>query len=83
MAEGFFFEVGEEGFHGSVVPTITSPRHGRGHGSVLGEDCITVGGVLVALVGVQEQSRWNAFLLLGSLQGLQDETQGILSPEMV
>ena len=55
LAESFFFEMGEEGFHRCIVPTVASPRHGRRNRILFGEEGITMGGILVTLVRVQKQ----------------------------
>jgi hypothetical protein len=40
--QSFFFQVGKEAFHGSIVPTIAKARHGRGNGKIFGEESIAM-----------------------------------------
>ena len=83
LAESFFFEVGEEVFHGSVIPTIAPSGHGWGNGIVFSEDSIAMRGVLVTLIRVQEQSLWEVFVLFGKSESTQDKRARVLSPELV
>lgn len=52
LAEGFFFEVGEEVLHRCIIPAITSPGHRRENGRVFGEDSIAMRDILVTMIRV-------------------------------
>ena len=56
LAESFFFEVGEEALHGCIVPTISTPRHGRRDVILMSKDKICLGSVLMSVVTVEQQS---------------------------
>src|SRR5215208_2459590 len=76
-SQSFFSQVGEETFHGRIVPTIAKLGHGRSNCIMLGEESIGMGSILVAMITVQEEFPSDLLLLLGLFEGIQDTTERV------
>jgi len=64
MSQVFFFEMIEEVFHGSIIPTVATPRHGWSNVILSDQDIIIrLRSVLVPLVTVEDQSTSDLFFL--------------------
>lgn len=83
VTQVFFLEMTKEILHGSIVPTISSARHGGSNAILLSKDImIRLRSVLVPLVTVEDKSISDLFLLHGLVYGMSDQTNRILFGEV-
>ena len=80
MTQILFLEMGEEVFGRSIIPTITTTRHGGGDVRLLDQKImVDRRSVLKPLITMQDQPIGDLLMFLGLLDGLQDESHIIAS----
>ena len=79
VLEGFFLQMPKEAFHRGIVPAISTARHGWSNAVEIRHVKIGLGGILAALIAVQDQSGGAEYLLPGLLQGFKYQVQGVVT----